>query len=220
MSSKKTFAGIALTVVALAGCGGSVRKASPAAPIAVPAATTQPLATTVSTPVVTTAAPSTTAAATTTTMSLADLERIVRLRLVENLGDETTQCLAAPNDCDPNAITSEQGPRRSVLAQNLKGFIERSWVSRQPVDDPSYFAIRSVVFDDKKTTATVLSCKWDTAVISQPSAAPDGSDIIVNDLKSTYELRSLMVLERGKWYVSDLQIVEENKGVNQCPARS
>ena len=65
----------------------------------------------------------------------------------------------------------------------------------------------------------MLSCRWSTAVALQPAAGPDGSDIIVNDLKTSFDHDSLMVLENGRWMLSDKHDVTKHEGVNTCPPR-
>ena len=144
-------------------------------------------------------------------MSLQDLEKVVRARFLEITGLEHEQCLVNPAACDPTAFTAQEGPMRATYVKAVRELSEHRWISRQPLDDPSYSAVQSIKFDAKRTRATVLNCRWDTAVILQPAAAPDGPEIIVNDLKNSYDLDSLLVLENGKWMMSDKREVAKTK---------
>lgn len=211
---------VVLAVLAVASCGGSSRKAAPVAPpISLAIATAAVPATAPPATVPPPTAPPTTVAPTTTTMSLQDLEKVVRARFLENFGPDIERCLASPAACDVAAITPEAGARRSQIGANIKNFVDHKWISREPADDPSYSVIQSVAFDEKRTKAVVLSCAWDTGVIMQPATAPDGGDILVNDLKNSYDHRSEMILDRGKWFVSVVQVVAKHEGVNQCATR-
>ena len=79
--------------------------------------------------------------------------------------------------------------------------------------------IQSVTFDEKRTKAVVLSCGWNIGVIMQPAEGPDDTNILVNDLKNSYDHRSEMILDHGKWFVSTVQVVAKHEGVNQCASR-
>jgi hypothetical protein len=208
---------ITLAVLSAASCGGSAKRAVPVAPAAtfVTAAPATASATTIPAPTV----PPTTVAQTTTTMSLQDVEKIVRARFLDIDGPQVERCLANPETCDPTAFTAKEAPLRAVYTKLLKDLVEHKWIVREPPNDPSYTVITSVTFDAKRTNATVLSCRWSTNVLLQPAAGPDGSDIIVNDLKNSYDHNSSMVLENGKWMMSDKRDVTKHEGVNACPPR-
>jgi hypothetical protein len=219
MRSTKTLT-IALAVLTVASCGGSSKKAAPAAPpislaIATTAAPTTAPPATVRPPT----APPTTLAPTTTTMSLQDLEKVVRARFLEIEGPQVEGCLANPVVCDPKVFTAQEGSLRSVYVKAVQDLVDHKWISRQLLDDPSYSVVQSITFDAKRTRATVLNCRWSTGVVLQPAAGPDGSDVVVNDLKNSYDLNSLMVLESGKWMMADKREVTKHEGVNACPPR-
>jgi hypothetical protein len=219
MRSTKTLSSV-LAVLVVASCGGSSKQAAPAAPpvslaIATTAAPTTAPPATVQPPT----APPTTVAPTTTTMSLQDLEKVVRARFLEIVGPKIEGCLANPVACDPSEFTAQEGPARAAYVKAVQAYVEHNWIARELSADSSYTVIQSITFDAKRTRATVLSCHWDTGVILQPAAAPDGSDIIVNDLKNSYEHDSLMVFENGTWKMSDKRDVTKHQGVNTCPPR-
>lgn len=209
---------VVLAVLAVASCGGSSRKAAPVAPpISLAIATAAVPATAPPATVPPPTAPPTTVAPT-TTMSLQDLEKVVRARFLE-IGPAVDRCRANPVACDPTAFTAQQGPLRAFYVKYVQALVEHKWIGREPLDDPSYTIVQSVTLDAKRTSARVLSCTWDTAIILQPAAGPDGSDIIANDLKESYDVESLMVLENGTWMPSDRPVVTKHEGVNACPPR-
>lgn len=149
-------------------------------------------------------------------MSLQDLEKIVRARFLEIEGPEVGGCLSNPVTCDPTVFTALEGPARAAHVKAVQAYVEHKWIARQLLDDPSYSVVQSITFDTKRTRATVLNCRWSTGVVLQPAAGPDGSDIIVNDLKNSYDQDSLMVLENGKWMMADKREVTKHEGVNAC----
>jgi hypothetical protein len=215
MSKFKTFAG-ALTLVLLASCGGSAKKAAPATPpvslaIATTSAPTTAAATTLPAPT----APPTTAAPTTTTMSLADLEKVVR-QVHRDYWAEAVRCTAAPASCDPVPFTAVDSPLRARLFESTKALAEKNWIVRQNALDPGLFVVESVVFNEKRTVATLKECLWDSAITVQPNAGPNGADIIVDDSKSSFENLVTVVLISGKWLTSDRRQVSENDGKNAC----
>jgi hypothetical protein len=151
-------------------------------------------------------------------MSLQELEKVVRARFLE-IDVELERCRANPVTCDPKVFTAQEGPMRAFYVGYVQSLVEHKWVGREPLDDPSYTVVQSITFDEKRTRATVLSCKWDTAVLLQPGASPDGSDIIVNDLKNSSDVETSMVLENGKWMMAQRPVVATHEGVNTCPPK-
>jgi hypothetical protein len=218
MSKLKTFAG-ALTLVLLASCGGSAKKSAlPAAPpVSLAIATTRTPTSVGATTVAPSAvpAPTTTVAPTTTTMSLADLEKLVRLRHDE-LRAEFRRCIAAPALCDPTTMTAADSPVRAKLTQSVKELAEKNWIIRRNESDPTVIRVDSVVFNSERTTATLKDCFWDTAIALQPNAGPNGEDIIVDDTKASFEDVVTMVLSDGRWYISEQQKLATYEGVNKC----
>lgn len=111
---------------------------------------------------------------------------------------------------------------RATYLKALQELVDHKWIAREPLTDSSYTVVQSITLDAKRTKVTVLSCRWTTAVVLQPAAGPDGSDgsdgsdIIVNDLKNSYDQESLMVLENGKWLMGDKRNVTKHEGVNAC----
>lgn len=152
-------------------------------------------------------------------MSLQDLERAVRARFLEIEGPQVGGCLSSPVTCDPTVFTALEGPMRATYVKAVQDLVEHKWIGREPLADPSYSVVQSITFDAKRTRATVSSCRWSAAVLLQPAAGPDGSDIVVNDLKNSYDQDSLLVMENGKWMMSDKRDVTKHEGVNACPPK-
>lgn len=218
MSTFKTFAG-ALTLVLLASCGGSAKKAAPATSpaslaIATTAAPTTAAVTTVPAPTV---AP-TTAVPTTTTISLKNLEKVVRQAHSEYWVAQL-RCIGAPVTCDPTTFTPANSAVGTRLVQSAKELAEKQWIVRQNEIDPATAVVESIAFDDKRTVATLKECEWDSAVTLRPNAGPNGDDIIVDDSKSSYENTVTMVLSEGRSLISEKKEVAKYEGVNQCAGR-
>jgi hypothetical protein len=210
----KTFAG-ALTLVLLASCGGSATKASPVSlAIATTAAPTTAVPTTLPAPT----APPTTAVPTTTTMSLQDLEKVVR-QAHQDYWAEAVRCIAAPGSCDPVPFTAPDSLLRARLLESTKALTEKKWIVRQSEGDPSMAVVESVVFNDKRTVATLNECLWDSATTLQPNAGPNGEDIVVDDGKGSFESTVTMVLADGRWLMSDRRQLSLHEGVNECAGR-
>jgi hypothetical protein len=218
MSKLKTFAG-ALTLVLLASCGGSAKKAAlPAAPpVSLAIATTRTPTSVGATTVApsTVPLPSTTVAPTTTTMSLADLEKLVRQRHDE-LSADLGRCIAAPTSCDPTTFTSADSPLRTRLLESLKELAKKNWIVRENDTDPTIDRIASVVFNDRRTAATLKVCSWDSSITLQPNAGPNGEDVIVDDSKSSFDNAVTMVIFDGQWFISEIKELTKYEGMNKC----
>jgi hypothetical protein len=218
MSRVKTFAG-ALTLVLLASCGGSAKKATPVAPpVSVAIATTAAPTTAAPTTVPAPTAPPTTAGATTTTMSLKDLEKVVRQAHAQ-YWVEALPCIARPSVCDPASFTLADSLLRARLLESTKALAEKNWIVRQNESDLGLFVVESVVLNESRTVATLKECLWDSAITLQPNAGPNGEDIIVDDSKSSFENTLTMVLTEGRWLMSDRREISRYEGVNKCAGR-
>ncbi len=90
---------------------------------------------------------------------------------------------------------------------------------RRNESDPSVAVVESIVFNDKRTVAKLKECLWDTAILLQPNAGPNGEDIIVDESKLSFENTVTMVLSDGKWLASDRRQMSEHEGANECTGR-
>jgi hypothetical protein len=218
MSRLKTFAG-ALTLVLLASCGGSAKKAAPvASPVSPATATTVAPTSAAPTTLPAPTAPPTTVAPTTTTLSLQDLEKVVRQAHADYWA-EAVRCIAAPVSCDPVPFTAPDSLLRARLLESTKALAEKKWIVRQNELDPGLFVVKSVVFNEKRTVAMLQECLWDSAITLQPNAGPNGEDIVVDETKLSFEYTVTMVLSAGRWLMSDRREVSKQEGVNECAGR-
>jgi hypothetical protein len=218
MSKFKTFAG-ALTLVILASCGGGAKKAAPAAPpVSVAIATTAGPFTVAPPTVPAPTTPPTTAAPTTTTMSLQELEKVVRQAHAQFWVDARL-CTAAPASCDPAPFTAADSPLRAKLLESTKELVEKKWIVRRNGSDPSLAVVESISFDEKRTVATLKECVWDTALLVEPNAGPNGEDITVDGTKLSAESTVTAVLSDGRWLLSDRREIAKYEGVNECAGR-
>jgi hypothetical protein len=108
-----------------------------------------------------------------------------------------------------------QGTAAAALSKTVSDLVSHNWRARPGSD--SYFVVESVSVAPGANTATTVECVWDTGVIYEPNAAPDGSDIIVNDQKTSERFQHTLYLESGRWMVGDEKTLEQHTGVNQCP---
>ena len=219
MSRLKTFAG-ALTLVLLASCGSSAQKAAPvASSVSLAIATTAaPTTAAPSTTLLAPTSPPTTAVPTTTTMSLQDLEKVVR-QAHADYWVAALRCIGAPGSCDPTTFSAADSPLRSKLLESTKELVEKNWIARKNESDPATAVFESIVFNDKRTVATLKECEWDTGIAIQPNAGPNGEDIIVDDSKLSAENTVTAVLSDGKWLLSDRREIARYEGVNKCIGR-
>ena len=219
MLKLKTFAG-ALTLVLLASCGGSAKKAAPVAPPVSLAIATTGAPTTAAPPTTLPAgtAPPTTAVPTMTTMSLQNLEKVVR-QAHADYWVAALRCIGAPGACDPTTFTAADSPLRAKLFESSKELTEKKWIARQNESDPASAVVESIVFNDKRTVATLKECEWDTGIAVQPNAGPNGEDIIVDDSKLSAENTVTAVISDGRWLLSDRREIARYEGVNKCIGR-
>jgi hypothetical protein len=151
-------------------------------------------------------------------MSLQDLEKVVR-QAHADYWVAARSCIASPASCDPVPFTAADSLLRARLIESTKELAEKKWIVRRNESDPSIAVVESVAFDDKRAVATLKECLWDSSTTLQPNAGPNGEDIIVDDTKSSYENTVTMVLDQGRWQMSDRRQMAISEGVNTCVGR-
>ena len=151
-------------------------------------------------------------------MSLQNLEKVVR-QAHADYWVAALRCIGAPGACDPTTFTAADSPLRAKLFESSKELTEKKWIARQNESDPATAVIDSIVFNDKRTVATLKECLWDTGIAIQPNAGPNGEDIIVDDSKLSAENTVTVVLSDGRWLLSDRREIARHEGVNQCIGR-
>jgi hypothetical protein len=151
-------------------------------------------------------------------MSLQDLEKVVR-KAHSDYWAEAVRCIAAPVSCDPVPFTAPDSPLQARLFESTRALADKKWIVRQSELDPGLFVVESVVFNEKRTVATLQECLWDSSTTLQPNAGPNGEDIIVDDGTGSFESTVTMVLSDGRWLMSDRRQLSLREGVNECAGR-
>lgn len=165
-----------------ASCSSSSEDAAPTTGptnISAPATTGQVVPTTA--PATTsTAAPTTTAAATSTTVDPAlaadgDIREAVALAQTS-----FSDCLVALPACDPTTL--EVARAGDLLARNTALIDEWNSLGYTVRDrDQFRYVVESVVVDASLVTAVATVCIADGSRLVLPNAAPDGSDVVIDD---------------------------------------
>jgi hypothetical protein len=175
---------------------------------AVPATTVSAVATAV------TAAPTTSVAVDRTA-----LEEIVKRAAIRQILVDDRECLANPIQCNVEAITSAVGPARANLLAVVKERQHLGWLSKTNISDPSYLVVTSVLVAPDGRSAAVEACFWNTNIVYEPNAAPDGSDIIVDETKETDAVHLVMLPVGGVWRLTDGTRTIRAEGRNLCDAQ-
>ena len=176
-------------------------------------ATTAPAAATTSMAATTT----TETAAPTTTEATVDPE--VAVRSAVDLAQETfSACLVAMPACDPSTLAVARAG--DLLSRNAARIEEWNALGYTVLDRESFrYVIESVELDSAGTAATVTVCISDGSRLVQPNAAPDGSDVIVDDEfvsgRSTWDVRLDV---DGVWRAFDTAPLGETSSEDVCGA--
>ena len=195
-----------------------------AAPTTSPAPLTAPTATTATTavptaptaPTATTTVPTATTAAPVTTTIIESDESIMQRAITKNAIVDVYHCFARPTGCDLTQDTTTQGTFRFNVTSNAKHLADRNWQAKDDPADPTYITVRSATVTADRRSAVVMACLWDTGVIFEPNAAPDGTDIIADDVKKSHEMRFQMVYEHPRWLVSIAEDLSQKVAENTC----
>jgi hypothetical protein len=210
---------IIAAIFTLAACNGSKSSATPTSTIPTAATTVAVSSTTVvaaSTTATPTTAPTTTVttvavSSTSTTLAPDDEVKGQYLKATEGYW----ACLRAPKVCDPVALTASTGPARVALTKTVTDLIAADLFVGN--DDPGYVTVEAVKVTE--STALVMSCWWDTAVLYGPPAEAGGPPIVVNNKQVTARFETTMAFEGGRWLTSEEKRVARVEGVNQCPPK-
>ena len=179
-------------------------------------------------PASTTTAPqaaTTSMAATTTTEAKAPattevaLDPEIAVRAAVDLAQETfSACLVAMPACDPATL----GVARAgdLVTRNAARIEEWNALGYTVRDRESFrYVIEAVELDSAGTAATVTVCIADGSRLVQPNAAPDGSDVIVDDEfvsgRSTWDVRLDV---DGVWRAFDTAPLGETSSEDVCGA--
>lgn len=167
------------------------------------ATTVSPATTTVDTP-------------TSTTIETAP-DPALAVRAAVDLAQETySACLVAMPACDPATLAVARAG--DLLARNTQRIEEWNALSYTVrARDGFRYVIESVQLDRTGTTATLTVCIADGSRLVQPNAAPDGSDVIVDDEfisgRSTWDMR---LDADGVWRAFDTAPLGETSSEDVC----
>ena len=96
--------------------------------------------------------------------------------------------------------------------------IDHGYEAREDPNDPLYNKVTTVEIAEDQRSAVVTTCVWDPVPIWQMKGAPDGTDVLVNNVKGTIHRKYQVFLESGTWLVGQLDKVDDARGVNLCGA--
>lgn len=168
-----------------------------------------------SSPTSTAGLPSSTIALATTTAAIPDLEPQVRAAMV--LAQQTfSDCLGAMPTCDPSTLAAARSGE--LLERNVARIEEWNQLGYAVRDrDQFRFVIEDVTIDASMTAATVTVCVADGSKLVQPGAAPDGSDVVIDDAyvsgRSTWDLR---LDDDGTWRAYGTSPIGESSTEDVC----
>ena len=127
-----------------------------------------------------TAAPTTTAAATSTTLDPAAAADADIRKAIALAQTSFSECLVSLPACDP--ATLEVARAGDLLARNTSLIDEWNSLGYTVRDrDRFRYVVESVVVDSSFATAMATVCIADGSRLVLPNAAPDGSDVVIDD---------------------------------------
>ena len=204
---------LALVLVAT-GC-----RSSPTTSLTAPTSPTTTAAATSSIPSASTT--STTVAPTTTTISpLAAAEAEVRAA-VDALERVRTTCASASPNCDVSTFDAvASGSQLDSFKQTWTNANTSGWAIRHL--ERYRYVIEKTEFPEPNATpitrAIAFKCVADGAVTVKPAAAPDGSDVIIDETVSTQRIETEYRLSGdGLWRADEVSKNTETLGGDTCP---
>ena len=206
---------LALVLVAT-GC-----RSSPTTSLTAPTSPTTSASATSSIP--STSTTSTTVAPTTTTISpLVVAEAEVRAA-VDALERVRTTCANASPNCDVSTFDAvASGSQLDSFKQTWTNANTSGWAIRHL--ERYRYVIEKTEFPEPNATpitrAIAFKCVADGAVTVKPAAAPDGSDVIIDETVSTQRIETEYRLSGdGLWRADEVSKNTETLGGDTCPTR-
>ena len=164
---------------------------------------------------------STSAAPTTTTISpLAVAEAEVRAA-VDALERVRTTCANASPNCDVSTFDAvASGSQLDSFKQTWTNANTSGWAIRHL--ERYRYVIETTEFPEPNATpitrAIAFKCVADGAVTVKPAAAPDGSDVIIDETVSTQRIETEYRLSGdGHWRAAEVSKNTETLGGDTCP---
>jgi len=165
----------------------------------------------------TTSPPSTQLPTSTTADPVATAESEVRAAIA--LAQSTfSDCLTAMPTCDP--MTLGVARAGDLLERNVGRIEEWNAAGYTVIDrDQFRYVTESVTLSDDLMTATVVVCIADGSKLVLPGAAPDGSNVIIDDAYTSGRSQWDMRLDGdGQWRGYDAPAFGPTEATDQCPA--
>ena len=127
-----------------------------------------------------------------------------------------SDCLVAMPVCDPATLAVARAG--DLLARNVARIGEWNAAGYTVIDREQYrYVIESVVFGDTSAKATVVVCVADGSKLVLPGAAPDGGDVIIDDVYiSGREAWDMRLDEDGQWRAYDAPAEGSTESTDQC----
>ena len=204
-----------------AACSGSDSSQASPTSASVPASAAPTPASPTSIALATTTAPSvtTTVASTAAPTTEAQPDPEVAVRAAVDLAQATfSACLVAMPTCDPSTLAVAR--TGAVLERNSTRIEEWNALGYTVRDREAFrYVIESVEVDGSGMEATATVCIADGSRLVMPNAAPDGSDVIVDDEfvsgRTAWQLR---LDTDGVWRAFDSSPVGESASEDVCGA--
>jgi hypothetical protein len=134
---------------------------------------------------------------------------------------------ALVNPDDPAALAAldrfyvSDGPARAEVDRSLADLASQGWSVRTHPTVPETVTVEQITFSGTPPTqAALVVCIIDPAIVYEPNSAPGGGETIIDD--TVYAYRSVYQMSKvdGAWKLSDVSLIEEWQGVDQCPRAS
>jgi hypothetical protein len=128
----------------------------------------------------------------------------------------------APDALDVLATTAvRDGPSWNVAVQNMATLRSNGWLVRPNPEIPDTSTVEGdvqLLDGPPATRAQATVCTISAGIVYKPGAAPDGSDVIINDEVVARRELVTMVLQDGAWKLEQGTNVGTWKGQATCPA--
>lgn len=208
----------AVALVLAAGCSSGDEAATTTSTTAAP---------TTAVPATSSTAPPTTTTTEPPTTTIDEIAAAEEAAVAAVLGEDQAwiECTADPQTCDPEAtfLRYMTGEVAELTLRVFEQWKERGWALRPPIDpaDDVDEVIGVEVEGNPPERAVVIGCRIDGFRIVDVAAAPDGSDVVVDDDVSSILTESIVVRENdGQWRVSGSRVVSKVEGGGGCEGQT
>jgi hypothetical protein len=211
------FGALALLFVGACSDGDDVAPTSQTSSVTTAVASTTAVTTTTTSTSSTSTTTTTTAVPSTTVDPVSSAE--VDVRAAIDLAQATfSDCLVAMPVCDPSTLAVARAG--DLLARNVARIGEWNAAGYTVIDrDQFRYVIESVVLGDDPARVTAVVCIADGSKLVLPDAAPDGGDVIIDDVyisgRSGWDMR---LDGDGRWRAYDAPAVGSTESTDQCSA--